>query len=111
MLAAACVAGAALLAATPLRGVPAALAATRTVAVKDSYFSTTSLTVRRGTTVTWVWRGTKLPHNVVVRKGPQKFTSGAPKRRGSFSRTLRRRGVYRLHCTIHPGMAMSVTVR
>jgi plastocyanin len=104
VLAAACVAGAATLA------IPA-LAATRTVTVKDSYFATTSLAVRKGTTVKWVWRGTRLPHNVVVRKGPQKFSSGAPKTRGSFARTLRRAGLYRIHCTIHPGMEMTVTVR
>jgi plastocyanin len=104
VLAAACVAGAA------LPAIPA-LATTRTVAVKDSYFATRSLTVRKGTTVKWVWRGTNLPHNIVVRKGPEKFSSGAPKRSGSFARTLRRRGAYRLRCTIHPGMEMSVTVR
>jgi plastocyanin len=104
VLAAACVTGAALLA------IPA-LAATRTVAVKDSYFGPKTLTVRKGTTVKWVWRSTRLPHNVAVRKGPQKFRSGNPKKSGSFSRMLRRSGTYRIHCEIHPGMDMTLKVR
>jgi plastocyanin len=104
VLVAACVAGAALLA------IPA-LAATKTVSVHDSYFGPKTLTVRKGTTVKWVWRSTRLAHNVVVRKGPQKFRSGAPKKSGSFSRTLTRVGTYRLHCEIHPGMEMTLKVR
>ena len=105
VLAAACVAGAALLA------IPALGATTRTVAVKDSYFGPRTLTVRKGTTVRWVWRSTRLAHNVAVRKGPQRFRSGAPRRGGSFTRTLRRAGSYRIVCEIHPGMVMTVRVR
>jgi plastocyanin len=111
VLAAACVTGAALLSPAPLRAVPAALAATRTVDVKDSYFAPKTLTVRKGTTVTFLWRGTHLAHNVAVKRGPVRFRSGAPKKKGSFSRTLRVAGTYVLHCEIHPGMQMTLKVR
>jgi plastocyanin len=104
VLAAASVTGAALLA------IPA-LAATRSVGVKDSYFAPATLTVRKGTTVRFVWRRTHLRHNVVVKRGPVKFRSGAPKKKGSFSKTLRIAGTYVLHCEIHPGMQITLKVR
>jgi plastocyanin len=104
VLAAVCALGAAL-AAIP------ALAATKTAAVKDSYFAPKTLTVRKGTTVKWVWKRTRLAHNVAVRKGPQRFRSGPTKRKGSFAFKFTRAGVYRIHCEIHPGMDMTVRVR
>src|SRR5436190_5293011 len=46
-----------------------ALAATRTVTLGDNFFRPKSLTVRKGATVRWVWRG-KVLHNVTVKSGP-----------------------------------------
>lgn len=86
-----------------------ALAATRTVTLRDNAFTPKSLTVARGTKVTWVWRG-RSPHNVTVVSGPQRFRSGN-RARGRFSRTLSRRGTYRIVCTIHPGMSETIRVR
>jgi plastocyanin len=82
----------------------------KTVSVKDNRFAPTSITVRRGTTVKWVWRGTA-PHNVTVTKGPKKFHSST-KSSGSFSKKLTRKGTYTILCTIHaPGMKMTVKVK
>jgi plastocyanin len=103
VLAAVCVTGAAMFA------IPA-FGATRSVSVRDSFFSPKSITVKRGTTVRWAWRGTRLPHNVNAFRGPQRFKS-ALKRRGSYSKRLTRRGLYRIRCDIHPGMRMAVRVR
>jgi plastocyanin len=86
-----------------------ALAGTTSVSVKDNFFSKTSLTVRKGTTVRWVWRG-HAPHNVTVTRGPVKFHS-ANKVRGSYSKKLTRAGTYTLVCTIHSGMRMKLRVR
>jgi plastocyanin len=105
VLVAVCVTGAAMLA------IPA-FGATRTVSVRDSFFSPKTLKVRKGTTVRWVWRGTRMPHNVVSRRGaPQRVDSGRVKKRGSYSKRLTRKGLYRIHCEIHPGMTMSIRVR
>jgi len=101
-LVAACAVSAALLA------IPA-LAATRSVTVKDDRFGPTSLTVTRGTTVKWVWRGHRL-HNVAVTSGPARFHS-PNKTRGSFSRTLSKKGTYRLLCEFHPFMRMTIRVK
>ncbi len=102
--AAAPVAAVALIAAT---AVPTGAATT--IRVDDDVFRPSSVTVSSGTTVTWRWVGDS-PHNVVVKKGPVKFRSGT-KSSGRFSRKLRRGGTYRIVCTIHPGMDMTLKVR
>ena len=84
-----------------------AFAAT-TVRVDDDVFRPSSKTVSKGTTVRWRWVGDD-PHNVTVRKGPAKFHSST-KRSGTFSKTMRRRGTYKIVCTIHPGMGMTLRV-
>ena len=87
-----------------------ASAGTRTVAVKDDVYAPTSMTVRKGATVKWVWQG-KHKHDVAVARGPVYFRS-SPMRDGTFSKRFRKRGTYRLVCTIHaPEMKMTVVVR
>ena len=83
--------------------------AATTVRVDDDVFRPGTVTVRSGSTVTWRWVGDN-PHNVTVTRGPVKFRSGT-KRSGRFSKKLRRGGTYRIVCTIHPGMDMTLKVR
>jgi plastocyanin len=94
--------------------VPTANAATRTVRLGDNWFvresGSTRVTVDRGTRVRWRWTG-RNPHNVVVRRGPVRFES-AIKRSGTYRKRARRRGTYRIVCTIHqPAMRMTLVVR
>jgi plastocyanin len=89
-------------------------AATRNVKVGDDYYvragNPPTVTVTRGTTVKWNWRGRR-QHNVVVQSGPVNFQS-ALKRSGSYKRKMRRAGKYRIVCSIHaPDMAMTLRVR
>ena len=86
-----------------------ALAATKSVTVGDTFFKAKSLTVSKGTTVKWVWRG-KLPHDVRVKSGPSKFRSTV-KQKGTYAKTLSRAGTYRIYCSIHPNMKQTITVR
>src|SRR3954447_18607035 len=61
----------------------------KTLKVGDDYFvkpGGATVTVKRGTTVTWRWAGSSA-HNVTVRKGPARFASRT-QTRGSFSRRL-----------------------
>ena len=80
-----------------------AFAASRSVKVGDDYFVRPSgvptVTVKKGTTVTWRFAGRNL-HTVVVSSGPTKFRSGA-KSSGTFKRKLTRPGTYRIYCSIH----------
>ena len=86
-----------------------AFGATRTVSVKDNFFSPKSVSVKRGTTVRWVWRGSA-PHNVTVTSGPKKFHART-QTKGSFKATPHTKGTYRIVCTIHAGMSMTLKVR
>lgn len=83
--------------------------ATVSVRVGDNFFSPSSKTVNSGTKMVWRWVG-RAPHNVVVTSGPSKFRSSTFSS-GTYSRTVRARGLYRIVCTIHPGMRMSLRVR
>ncbi len=85
-----------------------ALAATKTVLLKDNRFSPTTLTVSKGTYVKFKWAG-QAPHNVVA-SGPSTFRSST-KTTGTYTKRLTRRGTYRIVCTIHSEMKMKVTVR
>jgi len=91
-----------------------AAAATRTVKTGDDYYvragNTPTVTVKKGTTVKWNWRGSR-QHNVVVQKGPVKFQS-ALKRSGSYSKRMKRVGTYKIICVLQqPDMAMTLKVR
>jgi plastocyanin len=81
---------------------------TRAVALRDNFFAPKKVTVHRGTTLRFVWRG-HLKHNVDVLRGPQKFRS--PFRfKGSYIKRVTRPGTYRLVCEVHTGMTMTLTV-
>lgn len=83
-------------------------ARTAGVTVGDDFFRPRRLSVGAGTRVRWVWRGRDI-HNVTVTSGPRRFASPTQSR-GTFSRTLRRRGLYRIVCTVH-GQRMRIRVR
>jgi plastocyanin len=78
---------ASLLALAVLAGAFAASAysASRSVQVKDNFFSSKSLRVKRGDTVTWRWAG-RNPHNVVVMSGPVRFSSKVQPRAATGAR-------------------------
>jgi plastocyanin len=90
-----------------------ALSARKTVEVDDNYFvrpgSPPTVKVRRGDLVVWEWEG-RNPHNVTVTRGPVKFSSST-KRSGHYRKRIRRRGDYRIVCTIHAGMRMRLRAR
>jgi plastocyanin len=85
-----------------------ALAATRSIRVGNNFFGPRTVTIHRGARLTWRFHGSL--HNVTVRRGPQHFRSGN-RSHGKFSHRFTRRGTYRIVCTIHPGMRMTVKVR
>jgi plastocyanin len=104
--------GSLIAAAAAFLAVPA-LAATRTVKVADDYFvrkgSVPTVTVKKGTKVTWRWAGRDM-HNVVAKKGPVLFRSSF-KTSGTYSKRMTRTGTYTIVCTIHePDMAMKLRV-
>ena len=105
-------AGAALISAAPAHG-----AARKTVRVGDNYFTPQTLTVNRGTTVTWRWPGYDEAgdvHDVGLLSGPKgvkKFHSEAASTAYRYKRKLTVPGIYQLGCSLHHEMRMTVKVR
>jgi len=79
---------------------------TVTVDVADDVFSPSELTIDAGTTVRWVWVGTRT-HNVVFAGGASASPDQAS---GSWSRTFSTPGAYSYSCT-HHAMTGQITVR
>jgi plastocyanin len=81
------------------------------VEVHDNFFDPRSVTIDRGETVRWAWKGDN-KHNVVFKKIP----AGASKRRiksrssGHASRTFTVPGNYQYVCLLYDGMEGIVTV-
>ena len=91
----------------------ASTATTRTIKVGDDYFvkddTKITVSVRRNTRVKWIWRGAS-PHNVTVSRGPVRFRSKTMTE-GSYARTMKRAGTYRIYCTIHGRADQSMTLK
>jgi plastocyanin len=89
----------------------------RTVHIGDNYFTPTSLKVKRGTKVTWRWPGAESAgdvHDVRLKSGPKgvkRFHSKPAATAYSYTRRLTVAGKYRLVCTLHEDMKMTIRVR
>ena len=91
--------------------VPALAAETKTVKVgPQRKFGPSSLTIRSGDTVKFQWTG-KLPHNVVITKGPKRGTIAGVKTKGVVPKKFNTKGSYTIVCQIHPGMTLKLTVK
>jgi plastocyanin len=102
------------LAAALVVGVAPAGAKTKNVKVGDDFFVRDSgvptVTVKKGTTVKWNWKGSD-QHNVVVQKGPASFQSRL-KTKGTFKKKMKKKGTYTIICNIHaPDMRMKLKVK
>jgi plastocyanin len=109
------VAGAALLSAAPVQAAPRPKG--KTIEVGDNYFAPKTATIDRGATVTWRWPGFDEAgdvHDVKLKSGPEgakKFASEAASTDYSFKRRLTVSGTYKIVCTLHEEMRMTIRVR
>jgi plastocyanin len=85
------------------------------VQVGDDYYGPTKLTVKPGTTVKWVWLADNgNTHDVKVGRAPagvKRFHSAKAATDYTFSRKLTKRGTYKIVCTLHQDMTMTIRVR
>ncbi len=89
----------------------------KTIKMGDNYYAPTKVTVAKNTTVTWRWPGYEEAgdvHDVKLKSGPKgakKFHSEAAATDYRFKRKLTVPGTYRIVCTLHEEMTMTVKVR
>jgi plastocyanin len=94
-----------------------AQAAKKTIRIGDNYFAPASVKVKRGTTVTWKWPSFDMAgvvHDVKLKSGPKgvkRFHSEPASSDYSFKRKLKVVGKYKIICTLHEDMRMTIRVR
>jgi plastocyanin len=114
LAAVAVVAGVALVSAAPAS---AAKPKGKTIHIGDNFFLPDAVKVKRGATVTWKWPGFDQAgdvHDVKLKSGPKgvkKFHSEAASTDYSFKRKLKVAGKYKIICTLHEEMRMTIRVR
>ena len=77
------------------------------IVVKDFMFAPNSLTVKAGSSVTWINKDDE-PHTVVSDSGV--FRSAALDTDETFSFKFEKPGTYHFTCSIHPRMVGTITV-
>ena len=106
-------AGAALL----VSAAPAQAARKKTIHIGDNYFAPASVNVKKGTIVTWKWPSFDMAgdvHDVKLKSGPKhvkRFHSQPASSDYSFKRRLTVVGRYKVICTLHENMRMTIRVR
>ena len=82
-----------------------------TISIKNFAFEPSALTVKTGTTVTWV-NNDGASHTIVSDTGsPASFSSDPIATGASYTFTFTHPGTYSYHCSIHPSMKGTVTVQ
>jgi plastocyanin len=91
-----------------------AFAGTKNVKIGDNYFvsrsNSATVTISKGSSLRFLWRGSA-PHNVKKVKGPGGAFHSPVRTSGSWTHKFTRGGTYKLVCTIHAGMKLTVKVR
>ncbi|WP_241777745.1 cupredoxin family copper-binding protein, partial [Streptomyces sp. CT34] len=86
---------------------PGAPAAANHVTIAGFAFSPSTLTVSKGTTVTWT-NEDRAPHTVTGSGGLNSPTLGSG---GSYTFTFKTAGTFSYYCAIHPSMHGTVVVK
>jgi amicyanin len=79
------------------------------VEIRDFTFSPATITIVRGTTLSWT-NADDVAHDVATVSGPERITSPLLGQGKSFSFTFNQPGTYEYECTLHPWMKGTVVV-
>jgi plastocyanin len=96
-------------AATTGTGSPAVAASEQAVMISGFAFSPQSITVAKGTNVTWTNNDT-VTHTVTGDTGADPGSSGNIAVGGTYAYVFNTPGTYTYHCSIHPSMTGTITV-
>jgi plastocyanin len=90
---------------------PASGGGGNSVTIKNFAFDPSTLTMKAGTTVTWV-NNDGASHALASDAGsPEAFSSSSLSTGASFTFTFTRPGTYNYHCSIHPSMTGTIIVQ
>lgn len=92
------------------RAAPAAAAMHPAITISHYAFQPATLTVARGSTVTWTNRDEDV-HTIKTTDGPEALGSPPLDSGNRFGFTFRRAGTYHYICTVHPYMHGVIVVR
>jgi plastocyanin len=81
------------------------VASSHAVVLKDDTFRPGTLSIRRGESVTWLWRDGRVVHNVVGHGFQSRVQS-----QGSFTVRFTHSGTFAYRCTVHPHMTGAIVV-
>jgi plastocyanin len=83
---------------------------TKTVTVGDDFYSPKKITIKKGTTIKWVWQNgqTDNTHTVTDEKG--RFTSKETDT-GTYKHKFKKAGKFNIICAVHEDMTMKVRVK
>lgn len=93
----------------PTAPIPTEPAAANAVEIKGFAFNPGTITVSKGTTVTWT-HNDGAPHTVTTTSAPADFNSGRMSKGNTFSQTFDTAGTYEYFCSIHPSMKAKIIV-
>jgi len=79
----------------------ARIAGSHTVVLKDIRFHPSTLSIRRGESVTWLWRDEGVAHNVTASSFRSRTQTN-----GSFTVRFTHAGTFSYRCTIHAAEGM-----
>jgi plastocyanin len=88
----------------------------KSVEVADNYYLPAKLTVKTGSVVTWKWPDDIAidVHDVKLKsapKGVKKWQSEPASSGYRYKRTLKKPGTYKIICTLHEEMTMTIRVK
>jgi plastocyanin len=94
---------------TPTTQAPAG--GSNSIAIKNFAFNPATLTIKTGTTVTWMNQDGAV-HQIASEAGtPVAFTSDSLANGASYQFTFTQPGTYTYHCTVHPSMKGTIIVQ
>ena len=82
-----------------------------TIAIKNFTFSPSNITIRAGTTVTWLNQDEAVHQIDSDSKAQVAFVSDSLPHGASFPFTFTQPGTYTYHCTYHPTMKGTIVVQ
>ena len=78
------------------------------VDVTDDSYAPSNVTVSKGGTVTWTWRGSELHTVTSDSSSTEMFDSSPAQKTGTFMHTFNVAGAYSYHCTVHSAQLTGV---